>query len=186
MATEGARGHGAAGLAALNSLTTAEFVSLILETCHLPVASWAERLEAARPFRDLSTLVETARSLVARLTEDDVVGAHVGLTRLGERRQPTSDRQARWSRIESAGIPQDSAILERLAQANREYEEKFGHVFLISAAGLDAEEMLAAMNQRLGNDRGTENEAIRGELAKLVQLRLERLVGEMDGSLTGA
>ena len=186
MANNEAERQDAAGLAALNSLTTAEFVSLILETCHLPVSSWAERLEAARPFADTSTLVATAQSLVAQLTDADVVDAHVGLTRLGERREPKTDRQARWSRIESAGIPQDSSILERFARANREYEDKFGHVFLISATGLDAEEMLASMNQRLGNDRETENKVIRGELAKLVRLRLERLVSELDGSLTGA
>ena len=172
-----------AGVGVLNSLPRDEFISLILETCHLPVRSWAEKLEEARPFGDAGSLVASAQSLVAQLTDDDVVAAHAGLTRLGERRQTTSERQARWSRIESAGIPQDPSILERFARANRDYEAKFGHVFLISATGLQAEEMLAAMDQRLHNDRSTENDVIRGELAKLVRLRLDRLTAEMGSSV---
>jgi 2-oxo-4-hydroxy-4-carboxy-5-ureidoimidazoline decarboxylase len=174
-----------AGVKVLNSLTRDEFVSLILETCHLPVPSWADKLEQARPFVDARSLVASAQSLVAQLTDDEVVAAHAGLTRLGERRQTTSERQARWSRIESAGIPQDPAILDRFARANREYEDKFGHVFLISATGLQAEDMLAAMDQRVHNDRSTENDVIRGELATLVQLRLDRLTAEMGSSVAG-
>ena len=168
------------GVATLNALGTDEFVRLMLETCHLPVSSWAERLEAARPFENLAVMVTTAQSLVHQLDGDEVVQAHANLTRLGERRVTTTDRQARWSRIESAGIPRDQDTLDRLHEANLRYLEKFGHVFLISAAGLQAEEMLEAMERRMHNDREAENEAVRAELAKLVQLRLERLVGEMD------
>lgn len=168
-----------AGVSFLNELEREAFVDLMLETCHLPVRGWSEKLEAARPFEDLPSMVAVAQSLVRQLDDEEVVQAHAGLTPLGERRATSTDRQARWSKIESAGIQQDKDTLEALAEANRRYHDKFGHVFLISAAGLDSSEMLAAMHRRLANDRVTENDEVRRELSKLVALRLERLAREL-------
>jgi 2-oxo-4-hydroxy-4-carboxy-5-ureidoimidazoline decarboxylase len=168
-----------AGVCFLNALEPDDFIGLMLDTCHLPVRGWSEKLEAARPFEDLQSMVAVAQSLVRQLDDEEVVQAHAGLTPLGERRATSTDRQARWSKIESAGIQQDQDTLEALAEANRRYHDKFGHVFLISAAGLDSSQMLAAMHRRLDNDRATENEEVRGELCKLVALRLERLAGEL-------
>jgi 2-oxo-4-hydroxy-4-carboxy-5-ureidoimidazoline decarboxylase len=69
-------------------------------------------------------------------------------------------------------------VQERLAEGNRRYEERFGHVFLIRAAGRSAEEMLAALEQRLGHDDDTERDVVRRELAEIVRLRLLKLVGD--------
>ena len=173
------RGAVPRGVEALNAMGQEDFVALMLETCHLPVRGWSERLETARPFDGLTSLIAVAQSLVRRLDDHEVVQAHAGLTPLGERRVTSTDRQARWSTIESAGIRRDQGTLDALAEANRLYRDKFGHVFLISAAGLDSSQMLAEMQRRLGNDRATENEEVRAELCKLVELRLERLAAEL-------
>ena len=45
-----------------------------------------------------------------------------------------------------------------LVEANRAYEERFGHVFLIFATGRTDTEMLAAARDRLANDDETERE----------------------------
>lgn len=37
---------------------------------------------------------------------------------------------------------------QSLADWNRKYEDRFGHIFIICAAGKSAEEMLAAVQQR--------------------------------------
>ena len=63
---------------------------------------------------------------------------------------------------------------EQLAAANTAYEQRFGHVFLICATGLSAETMLAALRSRLRNDPVAEREVVRGELVKIVRLRLAR------------
>src|SRR6476619_3727981 len=59
----------------------------------------------------------------------------------------------------------DSALEQPLAEGNRRYEERFGHVFLSRAAGRSAEEMLAALEQRIGHDDETERGVVRRELA---------------------
>ncbi len=61
-----------------------------------------------------------------------------------------------------------------MAAGNREYEDRFGHVFLICATGRSAGEMLAALRERLGNDPRTEREVVRGELLEIVRLRLAK------------
>jgi 2-oxo-4-hydroxy-4-carboxy-5-ureidoimidazoline decarboxylase len=63
-----------------------------------------------------------------------------------------------------------------LVEANRAYEDRFGHVFLIFATGRTDAEMLAAARERLANDEATEREVVRAELGKIVELRLRKLV----------
>ena len=63
-----------------------------------------------------------------------------------------------------------------LGEGNRAYEERFGHVFLIRASGRSAEELLAALRERLGNDPDTEWGVVAEELREITRLRLERLL----------
>ena len=70
----------------------------------------------------------------------------------------------------------DDATRAALAEANREYEERFDHVFLIRAAGRSPEEMLAELRRRLGNDAETERAEVTGQLAEITALRVRELV----------
>ena len=63
-------------------------------------------------------------------------------------------------------------------RATAAYEARFGQVFLIRAAGRSAEEMLAALERRLGHDDATERDVVRRELAEIVRLRLLKVVGD--------
>ncbi len=70
-----------------------------------------------------------------------------------------------------------------MGAANAAYEAKFGFVFLIRATGRSAEQMLAAALDRLSHDELTEQPVVRGELAQIVRLRLDRM---LDGLRPGA
>ncbi|GAA4185281.1 2-oxo-4-hydroxy-4-carboxy-5-ureidoimidazoline decarboxylase [Streptosporangium oxazolinicum] len=88
-----------------------------------------------------------------------------------------SEREAAWSRGEQAGVgTAGREVLDRLAEGNRAYERRFGHIYLICATGLSAEEMLARLTERLGNDEDTERDVVRTELAKITRLRLAKLL----------
>ena len=65
-----------------------------------------------------------------------------------------------------------------LAESNRLYEARFGHVFLISASGRTADEILAALQGRLRNDPAIEVAIAAGEHRKITRLRLERMLSE--------
>jgi OHCU decarboxylase len=70
----------------------------------------------------------------------------------------------------------EEETLALLAQENRRYEARFGHVFLISAAGRTAEDVLAALRKRMDNDSATELDVAAEEQRKITQLRLERML----------
>ena len=66
-------------------------------------------------------------------------------------------------------------MLQQLADENRRYEARFGHVFLIAAAGRDSSEILAALRERIRNDPVTEARVAAAEHRKIARMRLEAL-----------
>jgi 2-oxo-4-hydroxy-4-carboxy--5-ureidoimidazoline (OHCU) decarboxylase len=69
----------------------------------------------------------------------------------------------------------DSTLIA-LSAENREYESHFGHVFLISAAGRGAEEILVELRRRMNNEPATELKVAAEEQRKITRLRLEKLL----------
>lgn len=87
-----------------------------------------------------------------------------------------------WSDAEQSGMDAASERLQReIREANRVYEERFGHVFLICATGLGAEEMAEALARRLENDAATELRNAAAEQAKITRLRLGKLMTRDEG-----
>jgi 2-oxo-4-hydroxy-4-carboxy-5-ureidoimidazoline decarboxylase len=114
------------------------------------------------------------------LTPDDWREAFDHHPRIGERDATvTGSRQARtWSAREQRGVtaaPND--VRQSLADGNREYERRFGHIYLVSAAGKSAEELLAILRERLSNDPVTELGVAAAEQAKITRLRLAGMLG---------
>jgi len=69
-------------------------------------------------------------------------------------------------------------VQSRLAEANRRYEARFGHVFLIAAAGKSADEILATLLARMDNDPVTEARVAAAEHRKIARMRLARMVSD--------
>ena len=66
--------------------------------------------------------------------------------------------------------------MNKLASANRAYEEKFGLIYLVCATGRSADGMLEDMEKRMNNSRETELRVAGEEQRKITRLRLEKLV----------
>jgi 2-oxo-4-hydroxy-4-carboxy-5-ureidoimidazoline decarboxylase len=138
-------------------------------------SEWARAMAAARPFASAEKLYAAAERAFASMDEDAVDEALAGHPRIGER---PGGAGGAWSRQEQAGVETaGEATRAALAVGNAEYERRFGHVYLVSAAGRTAEELLAVLLGRLDNDRETERQVVRRELATITRLRLERVVG---------
>jgi 2-oxo-4-hydroxy-4-carboxy-5-ureidoimidazoline decarboxylase len=137
---------------------------------------WADELIVRRPYRDVRTLEQVSDAIFAQLEWADLEEALAAHPRIGERVTGES-REASWSRDEQAAVHGDLDLQEQLRDANVEYEKRFGHVFLINATGLSAEEILGELLSRLGNDDSTERDVVREELRKIATLRLRKLVG---------
>jgi 2-oxo-4-hydroxy-4-carboxy-5-ureidoimidazoline decarboxylase len=160
-------------LATWNAQPSGEAERELLTCCASP--RWAATVAAGRPYADPAAVVGAGRTALDGLDWADVRAALDAHPRIGERVR-AAGREADWSRREQAGARDtDAATAAALVEANAAYEERFGHVFLIFATGKSAGDMLAAARERLGNDEQTERAVVRGELAKITRLRMERL-----------
>jgi OHCU decarboxylase len=63
-----------------------------------------------------------------------------------------------------------------MSEGNETYEERFGYIFLIRAAGRSAEEILALLRERLGNEPARELRVAAGQQAEITAMRLHRLI----------
>jgi len=141
----------------------------------LDVERWADTVLVGRPYADVGALRQVAATAAGSLSDDELERALARHPRIGERAGAGHD--AAHSAREQAGVDHDDAdVTTRLAAGNRAYEERFDRVFLIRAAGRDAEEILAELERRLGHDDVAEREETVTQLREIALLRLEGLV----------
>jgi len=166
-------GREAWGIARLNALPPDQARTDLLACC--ASTTWAERMSAVRPYRDLAAIKVDAVRATEGMTERDWLEAFAGHPRIGERRTGSSDGRG-WAAQEQSHVAGAAeATLEALALVNREYEAKHGFVYLVCAAGMTAEEMLGIARERLRADRVHELLRAADEQRKITDLRLEKL-----------
>ncbi|WP_405920394.1 2-oxo-4-hydroxy-4-carboxy-5-ureidoimidazoline decarboxylase [Streptomyces longwoodensis] len=160
------------GLARFNGLPEAAARAALHETC--ASTAWVDRLLAARPCTTPEDLYAASDAALAELTGADLDEAMAGHPPIGRPRpgDPTSAREQRGM----AGASED--LKARMLELNLAYQDRFGHVFLICATGLSADQMRAALEERIGNAPEKEREIVRTELGKINRIRLARLVEE--------
>jgi 2-oxo-4-hydroxy-4-carboxy-5-ureidoimidazoline decarboxylase len=139
---------------------------------------WAKAMTARRPFASGDEVLQTADAIWAGLDRADWLEAFAAHPRIGDldslrkRFATTAD----WASGEQAGVARaDEDLIRALADGNREYEAKFGHIFIVCATGKTAAEMLAILRERLPNDPDAELSIAAAEQAKITRLRLEKL-----------
>lgn len=149
----------------------------VLRPC-LDVPRWVETIAAGRPFPSKAALLASAAEAAEPFTPAEVETAMAHHPRIGERPAAIT-AEASMSRSEQSGVdPADAEGVQSLAQGNRDYEGKFGRVFLIRAAGRTAPEILAALNERLANSPSEEDVIVAQQLREIAVLRLEGLISE--------
>ena len=100
--------------------------------------------EAAEAKADFYVQAEARFGLWEMLVrEKRVAEALAGHPRIGER-----TREGSRSRQEQSGVTGEDTRAA-LAQLNRTYEDRFGHVYLVCATGRSADELLAMLGDRL-------------------------------------
>jgi 2-oxo-4-hydroxy-4-carboxy-5-ureidoimidazoline decarboxylase len=163
-------------LDALNSGTKEEAYAALLRCCGS--TRWAEQMAARRPFASAKELFAAARATWQGLARQDWLEAFAAHPKIGdlEALRGKFAATAAWSAAEQAGVAGAAeATLRALAEANRAYEARFGHLFLVCATGKSAEQMLALLQQRLSNGPDEELRIAAAEQEKITRLRLEKL-----------
>jgi 2-oxo-4-hydroxy-4-carboxy-5-ureidoimidazoline decarboxylase len=136
--------------------------------------AWIVAMVALRPHGSLELLSTRSDEALELMEWSDVLQALDAHPRIGDRVTGTG-QEALWSRAEQSGAAAVAADVEAALRAgNVEYEQRFGHVFLICATGRSANQMLAALRERLANDETAEQAVVRAELTAIVRLRLAK------------
>ena len=163
-----------AGLADFNALP-ADAAERALRACNA-APRFAREVAAGRPYPDAAALAAAAHRVSAGLSWAEVSEALAAHPRIGERAAGDSADAAASRREQAAVGTASDAVRAELAAGNRAYEERFGHVFLIRAAGRSPAEILAELRRRLQQDRAAERAETTAQLAEITRLRVERLV----------
>jgi 2-oxo-4-hydroxy-4-carboxy-5-ureidoimidazoline decarboxylase len=152
-------------LASFNAAPADEAMAQMLACCGSP--RFARAMTDGRPYASLAAARAAVDSAFATLSWDDVLEAMAEHPRIGAR---TSGASA----AEQSGVADASRAA--LIAGNTEYENQFGHVFLICATGLSGDQMLAALRERLENNEQEERTVACAELRKITRLRLSRVL----------
>lgn len=133
---------------------------------------WVDAVVAGRPYDTVGDALTLADREARTWDASDVDAALAHHPRIGERAGGDS-AEAALSRTEQASVGADADAQRALLEGNRAYEERFGRVFLIRAAGRSADEILAELQRRLTNDAETESTEVAEQLREIALLRLE-------------
>jgi 2-oxo-4-hydroxy-4-carboxy-5-ureidoimidazoline decarboxylase len=164
-------------VAELDAMPEHQAKELLAECCG--ASRWVSGMLARRPFRSRAAVISAADEIWRSLDTGDWREAFSHHPRIGERKSamPQSKRGAAWAATEQSGVeraPKD--VHAELAEANGEYERRFGYIFIVCATGKSAEEMLELARERLRNDPDGELRAAAEEQRKITGLRLDKLL----------
>lgn len=163
-------------LAELNALPRQQAERELLACCGC--RAWARKVAAGRPYADFDALLASADRVWLALSPDDWLEAFSKHPRIGERAaRATPEVERHWSEGEQSRARDAApAVLSQLAMANAEYENRFGHVFLICATGKSADEILQQARERLHNNPDNELRVAAEEQRCITHLRLRKLL----------
>jgi 2-oxo-4-hydroxy-4-carboxy-5-ureidoimidazoline decarboxylase len=166
--------HQGIGLDCFNAMPIRRAVHAVYECCYsVPLAA---DLARGRPYDNHDLLFRAADTLLFGLAEDSIDSILQAYPDIG--RRPGSEK----SQAEQCAIWCDRPeVMAQLSEASKRYLDHFGFGFVMFVNGYHAQDVLAAMTDRMLNDFETERKVVRNELARINRTRLERMLGPEGG-----
>jgi 2-oxo-4-hydroxy-4-carboxy-5-ureidoimidazoline decarboxylase len=151
--------------------------------------AWAREMAARRPFRDEEALMAASDDAWRSLAESDWMEAFDSHPRIGESNaaQPSAQRSSAqrsllqpslaWASEEQKEVADAGDTVKiALAEGNRDYERRFGRIFIVCATGKSAAELLEILRRRLQNDAGTELYEAAEQQRQITRIRLKKWI----------
>jgi 2-oxo-4-hydroxy-4-carboxy-5-ureidoimidazoline decarboxylase len=147
-----------------------------LRSC-LAVERWVGQVASAAPFESFESLIAYAGTAATPLATSEIDEAIAHHPRIGEKPVGQGASQDFSRREQSAADSSDERLASAIATGNAAYEERFGRVFIIRAAGRSRAEILDELNRRLKLDDSFELAIVGEQLRDIALLRLTALFG---------
>jgi 2-oxo-4-hydroxy-4-carboxy-5-ureidoimidazoline decarboxylase len=142
-------------------------------TAALGVRRWVAEVADGAPYADIAALLDAAGAAATPLAPAEIDEAMAHHPRIGERAVGDGAAQAFSRREQASADADDAEVNAAIAAGNAAYEERFGRVFLIRAAGRTRAEILAEQTRRMALDDATELAIVGEQLREIALLRLE-------------
>lgn len=165
-----------ASIEEFNQAPNAEVIDVI--KVWAPIDEWAEAILENRPYSSVEELEQFADRTARAWALDDVMAAIATHAQLGKKPEGKDASSAHSRKEQSSMGDLQTSTQERLLELQAEYLDKFGHIFLIRAAGRDANQILAALEQRLTRTPEEEQSTTADELRQIALLRLDQQFGD--------
>jgi 2-oxo-4-hydroxy-4-carboxy-5-ureidoimidazoline decarboxylase len=162
-----------------NALPNPDAVREILPCCGSK--AWAGGMAARRPFHDVTSLLAASDETWSNLSAADWMEAFRSHPRIGESKahESPSLQSAAWSAQEQQSVAAAAdAAKSVLAEANKQYERRFGQIFIVCATGKSAAEILEILQRRLQNDEGTEILEAAEQQRQITRIRVTKWLSE--------
>lgn len=166
-------------VADFNRLSDQEARALLVDCCG--ASRWVQGMLAGRPFAGLAELLVRADREWRNTGSGDWEEAFSHHPRIGETRTeaPVGEAARRWSAVEQGAMAAaDAGARHALALASREYEERFGRIYIVCASGRGPEELLQDLRDRMANSPGQELAIAAAEQGRITRQRLRRLFSD--------
>jgi 2-oxo-4-hydroxy-4-carboxy-5-ureidoimidazoline decarboxylase len=160
-----------------NGLPQEEAEREILSCCGS--RTWAALMATRRPIHDEASLLAASDIAWQNLSEADWLEAFRSHPRIGEAHaeKTVAAQSAEWSAQEQQNAAAaDEALKMALKWGNREYERKFGRIFIVCATGKSAGEILEILRLRLHNEEAMELQQAAEEQRKIMHIRLNKWI----------
>lgn len=164
-----------------NALSESDAAELVRVWADVP--GWVHAVVAGRPYADAGALAAYAGDLARVWSTADLDAALAHHPRIGERPRGEGAGADASRREQSAMAHAADEVATAIAAGNRAYEERFGRVFLIRAAGRHPEEILAELDRRLASDADAEAREATAQLAEIALLRLRAAFDDDPGPI---
>jgi 2-oxo-4-hydroxy-4-carboxy-5-ureidoimidazoline decarboxylase len=157
----------------LNALSVESATIELLRCCGS--RRWASAMAERRPFASPGDIAATADDVWWSLGSADWLEAFASHPRIGA--GGAGRAGGAWAAAEQSGMNDASDdVRRRLIEGNRQYEARFGYIFIVCATGKPAVELLTALEHRLSNAPGEELGIAAEEQRKITRLRLDKLL----------
>ncbi|MGH3179519.1 MAG: 2-oxo-4-hydroxy-4-carboxy-5-ureidoimidazoline decarboxylase [Streptosporangiaceae bacterium] len=161
-----------ATLGTFNAAPAQEAERIALACC--ASRTFAKAVADGRPYPDPAALLAAVDAIFNALNWDDIVEAMNEHPRIGDR----AVRGGMSAAEQSGASAASDEVRQGLADGNRAYEQRFGHIFLICASGLSGQEMLERLRARLEHDDEAERTVVREELRKITRQRMTKMLSQ--------
>jgi 2-oxo-4-hydroxy-4-carboxy-5-ureidoimidazoline decarboxylase len=144
----------------------------------LGIRRWVDEVASGGPYATVDDLVAAGERAAAQLSDAELDEAVAHHPRIGQQAAGTGASSV-LSAGEQAGLGRnDEGVDAAIARGNEVYEQRFGRVFLIRAAGRSRQEVLDELQRRLKDDDATEASEAKEQLRQIAALRLRTLFAE--------